>query len=86
MDTDDIWDHFQRKSDQCNLLTEFFTCRQHDRRVAVVGAADNSSDDHRAVGQLILLTRVQEGNLNILLVLCDVETFEADLRVKEMTC
>lgn len=56
MDTEDIRDQFQRKSDQLNLLTEFFTCRQHDRRVAVVGAADNSGDDHRAVGQLILLT------------------------------
>lgn len=59
-----------------------FTCSQHDRRVAVVGAADDGSDDHRAVGQLVLLTTVQERDAGLLLLLGDVEAFETHLLIK----
>lgn len=74
-------EYCQRNADsQFHLLTQSFTCSQHDRRVAVVGAADNGGDDHRAVGQLILLTTVQERYADILLLLRDVEAFEANLQ------
>lgn len=65
---------------QFHLLTRCSTCSQHDSRVAVVGAADNSSDDHRALDQLILLTAVQERNPDVLLLLRDVKAFEANLK------
>lgn len=55
------------------------TCSQHGRRVTVVGAADDGSDDHRAVPKLILLTAVQERNFDVLLLLGDVEAFKSNL-------
>lgn len=59
------------------------TCGEHDRRVAVVGAADDGGDDHGAVRQLILLTAVQEGDADVLLLLGDVEAFKSHLGQKE---
>lgn len=61
---------------------KWFTCSEHDRRVAVVGAADNGGDDHGAVCQLILLTTVHEGNTDLLLLLGDVEAFKTHLSAK----
>lgn len=60
-----------------------FTCSEHDRRVAVVGATDDGGNDHRAVGQLVLLPTVQEGNLGVLLLFRDVEAFKAHLKERE---
>ncbi|TNN79852.1 hypothetical protein EYF80_009889 [Liparis tanakae] len=44
------------------------------------GIADDGGDDQRAVGQLVLLTAVQERDALVLLLLGDVEAFEADLQ------
>lgn len=55
------------------------TCGQHDGGVAVVGAADDGCDDHRAVGQLVLLTAVEERHQALLLLLGDMEPFETHL-------
>ena len=55
------------------------TCSQHHGRVAVVGAADDGGDDQRAVGQLVLLARVLEGDLGLQPVGGHVEAFEAHL-------
>lgn len=52
---------------------------QHDGGVAVVCAADDGGDDHRAVDQLELAAVVQEGDGGRLLLLGDVEAFKADL-------
>lgn len=55
------------------------TCGQHDGRVAVIGAADNGSDDHRAVREAVLRPLVQERDRNSLLLLGYVEALKTHL-------
>lgn len=55
------------------------TCGQHDGRVAVVGAADDSSDDDRSVRQVVLGPLVQEGDLSCLLLFGYVEALKTHL-------
>ena len=60
-------------------MTKGLTCGQHDGRVTVVGAADDGSDDHRAMSQLVLLATVDKWNQGILLLSGDVEPLRTHL-------
>ena len=71
--------HFYTTKQKLHSLDKGLTCGQHDGRVTVVGAADDSSDDHRAMGQLVLLPAVDKWNQATLLLFGNVEPLRTHL-------
>lgn len=61
--------------EQVNSLT----CSEHDRRVAVVGAADDGSDDDRSVRESVFGAVVLKHHCGALLFPRNVEPFKTDL-------
>lgn len=55
------------------------TCSEHDRRVAVIGAAGDSCDDHGPVHQPVVTAFVVESDGIVLPFSCDLEAFEPNL-------
>lgn len=56
------------------------TCGEHDRWVAVIGATGDGGDDHGPVGELIVSSFIMKGDGVILLLGCNLEASESDLR------
>lgn len=73
--------HFSIKAmDRCGTST----CSKHDRRVAGVGAAGDSSNDYWAVAQSILLPTELEGDRSAMVFRCHLETLKSLLRRSEL--
>lgn len=55
------------------------TCSEHDRRIAVIGATGNCSDNDRPMGQLIVTSFIANSDGIILLFSSNLEAFKSNL-------